>query len=195
MQSVKQELMNLVAGQAITIEEKEKSVIAVMTLHELYQQGGSTEWRRNGKTSKAILLGGNVWLMRIPSKEAGEYTWIKFSPKSYSSNLREFYKGGDSQESWGPARKFAKNKQTSEVPYSLFDKEWLVTDIGAFQVETSENDEHLKNGDRIHFVTSKGKGDNSWLLYMDARHGEAEGTGGIFIGNTFQPEVEVASIL
>lgn len=194
MTTLKVELENINENQAIIIDGKDRTVLCVATLNELYQRSGSTEWIPNGKVSKAILLAGDIWLMRIPSKEGGTYEWIKFSPKNYSSNLREFYKGGDNPESFGPARKFAKSKQTAEVIYSLFDKEWQVVDIGAFSIQGSKSNEYLKEGDRMHFVTSKCK-DGSWLLYLDARHGEAKGTGGAFIGSSFQPEVEIQSIL
>lgn len=187
---IKTQLEELTIQNAVDIDGKERTVMAVLDLHELFQQGGSTSWEGNGKTSKAILLAGDIWLVRIPSKEAGEYVWVKFQVKDYSSSLRDFYKGDATP---GPAKQFAMNKQRVEVPYNLFNQDWKVTDIGTFLVQGTDN-KALKNGDRIYFVTSRGEND-TWLLYLDARHGEAKGTGVALVGKSFDPEAEVESIL
>lgn len=131
--------------------------------------------------------------MRIPAKEAGQYVWVKFSVKEYASSLGGFFKG-DAQA--GPAKMFAMGKQRQEIPYSLFDQTWKVTDIGTFKVECSakKDNKGLMNEDRIYFVTSKGA-DKSWMLYLDARHGEARATGAVLIGEEFNPDTDIDSIL
>ena len=128
--------------------------------------------------------------MRLPVKEGGQYQWLKMSVKDYASNLGNFYKGDGIP---GPAKKFAMSKQSEEVAYTLFNKSWNVTDIGTFEVASDKDHKALKHGDRVYFVTSKGE--NNWLLYLDARHGEARGTGGVFIGVQINPEADIASVL
>lgn len=176
--------------QMINLDGKELTVVARFDLCELFQGTPGGPWNKNGKRSRAICLAGDTWLMRVPRKEAGEYIWLKMKVKDYASNLSAFYRDGDGDG--GPAKKFAKSGQSVEIPYRLFDEDWKVEDIGAFLVE---GDDHkaLKNDDRIYFVTSKGAG--KWLLYLDARHGEAKGTGMVLIGEEFNPDVDIQSTL
>lgn len=177
--------------QMIKIDGKELSVTCRINLIELCQDRGSSSWRPNGNKSQAVCLANSTWLFRIPSKERGDYIWLKMNIKDKSSNLGAFYRGNSEA---GPAKKFAMSGQTQEVSYELFDKKWTVRDIGAFSIEViSGSSEMLKSDDRIHFVTSKGESD--WLLYLDSRHGEAKGTGGSLIGTEFKPEVDVESTL
>jgi hypothetical protein len=103
--------------------------------------------------------------------------------------LSQFYRGGDDPASWGPARKFAKANQASEVSYDLFHKKWQVVDIGAFEVDCDGNCKGIQTGDQLHFVTSKANSD--WLIYLDARKGIARGTGAILVGTEFNPEEEI----
>ena len=187
------ELLDSIATQAVTLGGKTRTILASIFLHELYQREGSKEWTRRGKTSKGIFLAGDIWILKVPSTEGGGYEWLKLSPIKPPSNLRGFYKGGDSSESWGPARKFAKLGQEEPVSYSLLGKEWDVVDIGAFEAEVSGKTEVSETGDRFYFVTSRKE--NEWLVYLDSRTGEAKGTGGLFLGNSFEPNETIEEIL
>ena len=190
---ITEELSKLKAGQAISIEGKEKTVKFVGTLNEMIQRSGSTEWVKGGKWFKVIFVSGGIWFANIPSEESGRYVWLLLEQKRYSSNLRQFYKGGDSLETWGVARKFAKSEQKEPIPYELDGQKWEVVDIGTFQVEGDGDSETAKNGDRLYFVTSKGI--SNWLLYLDARPGESKGTGGLFEGKEFNPNELIESVL
>lgn len=193
MDKLKIELETLTVGQAVTIAGKELTVKFYAIMHEMCQAAGSKEWVRNGKTSRAIALADGTWFFRVPKKEAGEYAWIMASQVEQSSSLREFYRGGDAPEAWGPARKFAKSGQMEKVQYERFGKVWLMTDIGTFDVAGQQDSEAMCVGDRMYFVTSMSN--QEWLLYFDARHGEARGTGGAWIGKIIDPEDVIEAIL
>lgn len=177
--------------QMISLNGKELTVLGKFDLCELFQGTPGGPWSRNGKRSRAVLLAGDVWLVRIPRKEAGEPIWLKMEVKEYASSLGAFYRDGDGDG--GPAKKFAKAGQSVEIPYDLFGQHWKVEDIGAFLVE-GDSHKGMKDLDRLYFVTSKGE-DNRWLLYLDARHGEAKGTGMVLMGESFNPEVDIQSTL
>lgn len=174
----------------VTIDGKELTVVSKLKLRELYQQLPDKQWRESGKESLAFQLANEIWLFKIPMKEAGKYIWLKMKVLEYVSNLGSFYKGDDAN--FGPARKFAKGNQQTEILYSLYDTEWKITDIGTFSV-IGNSEEILINGDRVYFVTSKNE--KEWLLYLDARKGEAKGSGGVFRGEEFNPDTDIQSVL
>lgn len=177
--------------QMVKINGKELTVVAKFDLFEMFQAGGSKVWERSGKRSRAICLAGDKWIIRIPRKEQGQYIWLICDVKEYASNLTAMYRDGDG--SGGPAKKFAQNGQSRPVPYGpLYDQNWEVVDIGALRAE-GNNHHAINNGDHLYFVTSRWE--NNWLLYLDARHGEAKGTGVVLIGQEFNPDVDVEATL
>lgn len=195
MSSVTKELRSISVRSSVKLEGIERTVQAVVTLHELYQQAGRKEWIRQGKASRVIVLSGSVLLVSLPMSDSGKYHWVLGTPQRESSNLREFYRGGEAIESWGPARKFAKNGQVEPVAYELLGGTWSVTDIGAFEAEVQGHCDWILQGDRLYFVTSRLGSDPIWLFYWDARPGEARGTGGLFRGVGINPDMVIESIL
>ena len=47
----------------------------------------------------------------------------------------------------------------------------------------------------LYFVTSKEKNGDRWLVYLDARKGEAKGSGGLFLLEPFEPSVDVTDLM
>lgn len=195
MGKIKDELEELRAGQAVTVGGKDLTVKFAATLHELCQQNGSKEWVPNGRQSRAIMLADGRWMLRFHTKEGGGYTWLLATVKDGSSSFSQFYKGGDSPADWGPARKFARSEQKDDVRYDLYNREWKLADIGAIEIESDGESEMLENGDRIHFVTSQDRESGDWLIYLDARHSEAKGTGAMMLGQELDPESAIEGIL
>lgn len=195
METIRKELESLPVSSMLKMEGKEYTVQATVTFQELYQGTGSSSWVRRGKQSKGIILTHNLLLVRIPSQEGGKYIWLRLSPQGEVSNLREFYKGGNSPGEWGPARRFAKQGQTGDVLYKLFETQWNVKDIGTFELSVNGESQWFKEGDRLYFVTSQRSDNSQWLLYLDARPGEAQGTGGAFLGEEINPEELVEEVL
>lgn len=181
--------MDFQKNQIVTVDGKERKVNAVITLYELCQVEGSKEWRANGRLSKAALLAGELWFFYIPSEEGGKHVWLKMRQEEEALNatLTKLYKGTD--QAPGYARKFAQSNQTAVVEYELLGKKWAIKDIGAFRVEALGGNEQMSTGDRLYFVTSRGP--EGSLLFLDARHGEAVGRGGLFVGTEFNPENEI----
>lgn len=177
---------------SVTMDGKELTVTSKVSLWEMFQRPPDKTWIKGSKKSLAFQLANDMWIFKIPAKEGGEYVWIKAKLVEKGSVLASFYKGGDSPDTYGPAKAFAKNNQTREIDYNLYDKNWKVIDIGTFFIE-GEAEELLKDGDRIYFVTSKNG--NERLFYLDSRKGEANGCGGVFIGEVFNPDVDIQSVL
>lgn len=193
--SMQTELYQVEVNTAITFRERQYTVRSAMTLQELYQPGGSSSWMRRNKESEAIGLTSSLLLARIPVEESGNYHWLACHLLQEASSLREFFKGGDSPGEWGPARRFGKQGQTGEVLYRLLDAQWQVRDIGAFEAQVKGDNPWIKDGDRLYFVTSQGVNESRWLWYLDARPGEARGTGGLFSGEVFDPEEAITEVL
>lgn len=189
------ELETLPVNAMLKMEGKEFTVQASITFHELYQQSGSSQWIRRGKHSRGLVLNKNLLLIRIPKEEGGKYVWLKLLPREEAPTLQEFYKGGDSPGEWGPARRFAKQGQRGEVLYTLFGHRWMVKDIGAIEASVEGKSPWISGGDRLHFVSSQHTDGMQWLLYLDARPGEASGTGGVFVGTEFNPIELVEEVL
>ena len=195
MDKLAQELETLPVRSMVKIGGKEQTVVASITLQELYQQEGSSTWIPRGKHSRGLVLDHQQLLLRLPQQEGGSYHWLQLQLVTAASSLREFYKGGDSLGEWGPARRFAKQQQTGEVRYRLLDTDWYVRDIGTFQVDMEGESPICHHGDRLYFVTSHTPSANEWLLYLDARPGEAQGTGGLFRGVPFIPSELIEEVL
>ena len=189
------ELETLPVSSMLKMEGKESTVTASITFYELYQASGSSSWVRQGKHSRGLVLNRNIFLLRLPLEEGGKYFWLKLAPHKKTSNLRAFYKGGDSPGEWGPARRFAKQNQSGEVRYQLFETQWIVKDIGKFEVVSDGETTWMTSGDQLYFVTSQSTQDQRWLIYLDARPGEAQGTGGAFVGEAFNPSETVEEVL
>ena len=193
--SMTHELETLPVKAMVRIDGKEHDVQASLTFHELYQASGSSAWSRRGKQSRGLALSGPLLLVRLPAQEGGKYVWLKLTPTREASNLRAFYKGGDSPGEWGPARRFAKQDQSGEVLYRLLDTQWQVNDIGTLEIEMTGESAWFAQGDKLYFVTSQATTQSEWLVYFDARPGEAQGTGGLFRGVAFQPNELIEEVL
>ena len=195
MSDAVKELEKLPVNSMVKMDGKEYGIAASVTFHELYQTGGSSAWVRRGKQSRGLVLSNKQLLLRVPAEEGGRYVWLRLKPTTEASNLRGFYKGGDSPGEWGPARRFAKQEQSGEVLYDLLGTKWQVRDIGTLEVEVDGESAWLHSGDRLYFVTSQAVAQNEWLVYLDARPGEAQGTGGLFRGVAFQPNELIEEVL
>ncbi|MDO8668859.1 MAG: hypothetical protein Q7K65_01020 [Candidatus Buchananbacteria bacterium] len=194
----RRQLKEASSGQTITlIGEPERAVQSSIILNEMYQSSSNAPWSRTGSSSKALVLSGGIWIFKIPSREAGRPTWLKGKEIS-STGLGRFYKG--TSEAPGPARIFKQNDQTDPVPYSLPNNLtpniiWEVVDIGTFDAEVDRENDNINSGDRLYFVTSKEQNGQRWLIYLDARKGEAKGSGGLFSLEEFEPSVDVTDLL
>ena len=89
----------------------------------------------------------------------------------------------------------AKQDQSGEVLYDLLGVKWQVKDIGTLEVTMDGESSWFQAGDRLYFVTSKSVSSPEWLAYLDARPGEARGTGGLFRGMAFQPDELIEEVL
>ncbi len=199
--SKKKKLKVTQSGQFVQLlgEASERKVQAALTLYELFKRRESAPWERTGAVSKALLLSGGVWIFKVPQKEGGKPKWYK-AHEIDTFQLTSFYIDGDSTGDSGPARRFRKNKQTTPVPYKLPNNitpniTWEVIDIGAFEAQVDGECEQVFTSDRLYFVTSREQGGDGALLYLDARKGEAKGSGGLFHCEPFEPSVDVTDIL
>jgi hypothetical protein len=195
---IREKLKKVQKGQIINLTgEGDKVVKASITLHEMTQEYKNAPWSKTGVVSKTVLLSGGIWIFKIPSREAGKSIWLR-GKELDTMALAVFYKG--TPENPGPGRIFNSNGQSKPVPYQLPSgltngTTWNVVDIGTFFIETSGSCENAETGDRIYFVTSREDGGNRWLLYLDARKGEARGSGGLFELNSFEPSVDVMDLM
>lgn len=183
----------------LTGEFVDRSIVASIDFYELTQMYKGAPWTRTGVISKALCLSGGIWIFKIPSRDAGKATWLKASEIDTPS-LMPFYKGGDKPGEKGPARLFKENGQVEPISYQLPRNLtpgviWEIADIGAFNPEVSGDTENVVAGDRLYFVTSKEQKGERWLLFLDARRGEAKGTGGLFLAEQFEPSVDIMEII
>lgn len=196
--SVSKELESAAAQQTVTLTgEQERAIQASVSLHEMFQQTPSSSWSRTGAVSKALVLAGGVWIFKVPSREGGKPIWLRATELDAMS-LMTFYKGKEGNP--GPARIFKENGQSEPVAYELPKNltpgiTWEIIDIGTFDAEVDGECDNASDGDRLYFVTSREQGGDKQLLYLDARKGEARGSGGLFLGEKFDPSVEVSSLL
>ncbi|MFA6383278.1 MAG: hypothetical protein WCX17_02550 [Parcubacteria group bacterium] len=184
--------------QTITLAgEGERSVLASVALHEMTQTSKEAPWSRTGNVSKGLVLSKEIFIFKVPGREGGQPKWLRAQEiETYS--LKQFYRGKDEES--GPAKQFHLNGQITPVPYQLPGGltpgvTWKVVDIGTFDVGVDGESGNFVSGDRLYFVTSIEEGGMRWLLYLDARKGEAKGSGGLFIGEPFEPSVEVSDLL
>jgi hypothetical protein len=196
--TVDQKLQRLSNRQTVRLIEGELSVVASVELQPMWQRiEGSGPWEPFPKRKKctALSLTRSIWVFKIPKKEQGENFWLKGSLIDEPPNLMSFFKGTVAAP--GPARKFRMNGQTDPVPFKLSgDRKnaWKVVDIGTFGVTVDGSCHELETGDIIYFVTAK-TDDGKWLLFLNARKGEAAGTGGLYLLEEFEPETEVMDLL
>ena len=180
----KEQLKRASSGQTVKlIGESEKAIKASVTLNEMFQRQPNSPWSKTGLVSKVLVLAGDILIFKVPSEEAGKPTWLKGEEVTVSG-LGKFYKGTDASP--GPARVFKQNDQSDPVPYYLPKNItpkiiWKVVDIGTFDTEVDGASDNFYSGDRLYFVTSKEKDGDRWLVYLDARKGEANGSGGLFL--------------
>ncbi len=177
-------------------EADEREVRSTITLAAMTQTNGS--WEETGVNYRALELSGNVWIFRIPRREGGDDVWIKAARLDSVIPLMEFFKGDEAKP--GPARQFKNNGQTTPVPFQLppvcKDKtDYELTDIGRFKATVDGDGKQLQTGDQYPFVTAFTADRTGVLLYLDSRKDMARGTGGLFQGEVFEPEVDIASLL
>lgn len=196
----KDKLKVITKGQTVTLTDdlRERAVLASVTLHEMTQVTDDAPWSRTGVESKGVLLAGDVWIWKIPGRESGKPAWFK-GTELETFPLESFYKGEDDPALHGPARKFFHNGQSAPVPYELPNDltpgiTWNLVDIGRFEASVDGSCENIEEGDMLYFVTSREKSGDRFLLYLDARKGEARGTGGLFLGTPFEPSVDVMEL-
>ena len=196
----REQLRQASAGQTVTLlGEPERAIRASIALSEMFQQQPNAPWSKTGLVSKILELAGDIFIFKIPSKEAGKPTWLKGKEMAVAF-LGKFYKGTDASP--GPARIFKQNDQSNPVPQYLPKNIipgsiWEVVDIGTFDAEVEGDSDNIYSGDRLYFVTSKEKNSdgNRWLIYLDARKGEAKGLGGLFLLEPFEPSVDVTDLM
>jgi hypothetical protein len=187
------------SGQTVTLlGEKERQIIASVSLYEMTQNFKDAPWSRTGLISKCLILSGGIYIFKMPSQESGKPIWLK-AEEIETLTLLQFYLG-ESKENPGPARLFNQKKQTVPIPYELPNELtpgviWEVIDIGTLNVEIDGESDIFIQGDRQYFTTSREKDGKRRLLFLDARRPEAKGTGGLFLCEQFEPSVEIMDIL
>lgn len=205
--SFAERLPHLRTDQTVTLTgEGERRVLSGITLQELWQRSGSTQWTPKGGQSVGIMLSGDIWLMRVPQTEGGAPEWYKFKPVR-SMGLAAFFKGGDTLTTYGPARTFAKVMHQSQpveftFPRSVLPGSWQVTDIGGFGAKLNGGDAVeitlIADGDLHMFVSGDEIDGTRRFLFLDPRQEPGfttRGRGGLFVGEMFNPEEEVSDIL
>lgn len=200
----KERLKAVMSGQTVELvgDLKERAVVATVALYEMTQLDSERDncpWTRTGVVSRAIVLAGDIWILKVPGREGGKPAWFK-ATELETFPLQAFYKGGDEPSMYGPARQFKMNDQTAPVSYTLPHNLvpgaiWNIVDIGMFDAEVEGNCENVENKDRLPFVTSREKDGDRFLIYLDARKGEAKGSGGLFLGTPFEPDAEIMDML
>ncbi|MFA6228254.1 MAG: hypothetical protein WC668_03645 [Patescibacteria group bacterium] len=191
-------LEQTLAQQTITLlGESERAVKASVTLWEMFKKTPDSPWSKTEAVSKALALAGGIWIFKVPSQEGGKPIWLR-ATKLESMSLMKFYKGVEGKP--GPARIFKENDQSEPVPYELPSSltsgvTWEIIDIGTFDAQVDGECDAIENDDRLYFVTSRERGGDRQLIYLDARKGEARGSGGLFLGEKFEPSVDVSDLL
>jgi hypothetical protein len=190
-------------GQVVTFTgDKERMVTASIELEERTQDEATGQWSHKAN-SYAILL-GDLWIMRIPETEGGRSRWYKLMYHS-SMGLAEALRGGNTPDTYGPARLFNKSRQAKAVEFELPNDltpgvRWKMVDLGSFQAhfrEDSQKTELITDGDIHMFATAQEVGGERVFIFLDPRPepGSTTGRGGLFIGDPFDPETEVSDIL
>jgi hypothetical protein len=201
----------LQARQSITLlGDRERSVIAAITLQEMEQRSKGAPWTPKGGQSVGIVLSGDIWLMRVPDYEGGPPRWFKFAPVRNAMGIQSFYLGGETPETWGPARRFVKQKHTqgdpvpyrfisSAMPTNIINETWQVVDVGAFTAQLDGDTGNVVcDGDFLGFVSSTEKDGERRLIFLDPRKMAGfttRGRGGLYVGEPFDPDVDVTDIL
>lgn len=177
-------------------EAAEREVRSTVTLEAMTQTNGV--WEETGVNYRALELAGNNWIFRIPTREGGDDVWVKAERLDTPIPLMDFFKGNDVRP--GPARLFKNNGQTTPIPFRLPSEckdttDYELTDIGRFKADVDGEGKKLRSGDQYPFVTAFTADGKGVLLYLDSRKDMARGTGGLFRGEIFEPEVDIASLL
>lgn len=199
-------LRAVAAKQTVTLlGDRERQVLASLVLTQMWQRTGSTAWTPNPsrRPATAVRLAGDIWLMKVPIREKGPLRWFK-ARKIDGPSLQMFYLKGMTGQGEGPARKFRNSDQVTPVPYvfpeslglvGLPGTSWSVEDIGAFKAKVDGKTEEIEDGDLLFHVISSQPGGIHWLVYLDARDNFANGTGGLFLCEEFEPDTEVQAML
>lgn len=196
----REKLKKIKAQQTVTLlGDKERAVQAAATLYEMTQAANNGPWRRTGAESRMLILSGDVFIAKVPAREGGKPTWLKFS-EIEAMPLEKFWKEGGVQGGKGPGKLFYENGQSEPVPFNLPHDltpgiNWQVVDIGRFNCEVDGRSENFITGDAYPFVTSREISGERWLLSIESRKGLARGSGGLFVGEPFDPSVEVEALL
>lgn len=177
-------------------ETDERTVVSTVALAAMTQTNGS--WAETGVKYRTLELSGNVWIFRIPKREGGDDIWIKAERRDVGMPLMDFFRGDDANP--GPARLLKNNGQTTPVPFQLPAEckdatAYELTDIGRFKADVDGEGKKLRSGDQYPFVTAFTADGTGVLVYLDARKDMARGTGGLFRGEVFEPEIDIASLL
>jgi hypothetical protein len=186
-------------GQTISLlgeGSRERVVKTKAVLNAMTQTGEN--WHETGVSYRMLELAGGVWIVRIPSREGGDDMWVKASRVDAPTQLNTFFKGDE--KSPGPARVFKNNGQSKPVPFQLPNQfkdtaEYEVVDIGRFKTEVTGVEDICADGDMFPFVTALKQDGSGILMYLDSRKDMARGTGGLFKGEVFEPEVDIKSLL
>lgn len=177
-------------------ETEERAVRGTIDLSEMTETNG--RWHKTGNAYRALQVAGGIWIFKVPRREGGEPIWVKAAMSDTPYQLADFFIG--SKEKQGPARLFKLNGQTTPVPFVLPNvfgdtTGYEVTDIGRFATTVDGKEDIFRSGDQYPFVTAHALDGSRILIYLDARKDMARGTGGLFIGEVFEPDVDIASLL
>lgn len=179
-------------------EDLERQVLATVAFNEMTQVRKDSPWTKTGNVYRAVRLAGDIWIFKIPSQEGGEPMWVKAEKKASPGGLMDFYRGTD--ETPGPARKFKNNGQSEPVAFSFPARmkdatEYEIIDIGRFQVSVDGTAEGFISGDNYPFVTVREQGGKTFILDLEAKKDLAQGSGGFFKGEQFEPDIDIAELL
>lgn len=184
--------------QTITLlgENRELAIISTITLSAMTETNG--KWHETGVEYRALEVAGDVWIFKIPGREGGDPIWVKATRVAAPSTLQAFFKGDDNAK--GPARLFKENGQTDPVPFVLPKAfkdatKYEVVDIGRFKTTVDGKCESINTDDMYPIVTARKQGGGAMLFYLDPRKDMAHGTGGLFKGEEFEPDVEISQLL
>lgn len=195
--TAEQQLEELDTGHTLKfIGEGEKTAQTVFCFTEMTQNQQTKKWKPKGRDPlMAAVLKNGDWVFKIPSRENGDYMWMRGKVIDHQS-WKDFFMGTDANP--GPATRHRKKLPCSfriNLP-ELEETDWTVIDIGAFDTTIkSGKTRELYPNDRIYFVTSKEDGADRFLIYLDARPDEASGRPQMLLCEPFEPAVDITTIL
>ncbi len=197
----KKALKVIETGQTVTLlgeGGKERAVLATIQLVEMTQQSKDAPWSKTGNVYRCLKLEGDIWIFTVPSQEGGPPIWIKATELDAHDSLMPFFRGDDSKP--GPARVFKNNGQSDPVPFTFPPKlhlsgDYEIVDIGRFGAEVKGENDEFSTGDFFPFVTARKRDGGGFVLCIESQKGLAQGSGGIFTGDTFEPDKEISDLL